>query len=332
VATPTLERVLKERVTGLVGADLERVEAEIRRELDSPVALIQEMGGYIAGAGGKRLRPMLLLLAARLAGYSGPRGVRLACVVEMLHTATLIHDDVVDQAPLRRGRPSANAQWGDDASVLVGDHLYSKSFAMLVRDNDRAVMETLARSTVSMTEAEVFQLELKRSGVTTEADYLRIITQKTASFMSACCRIGALLGGLPAGQVDALTQYGMDIGVAFQISDDSLDFVADQDRLGKAIGADLREGKRTLPLIAMLARATPAESERVKGLLKRHTLGVEEIDEIRRYVLDHEGVEYALAQAHEYARSAKVALEAFGPSEERETLALIADFVVDRDR
>jgi octaprenyl-diphosphate synthase len=332
VATPTLERVLKERVAGLVGADLERVEAEIRRELDSPVALIQEMGGYIAGAGGKRLRPMLLLLAARLAGYVGPRGVRLACVVELLHTATLIHDDVVDQAPLRRGRPSANAQWGDDASVLVGDHLYSKSFAMLVRDNDRAVMETLARSTVSMTEAEVFQLELKRTGVTTEADYLRIITQKTASFMSACCRIGAHLGGVPAGQVDALTQYGLDIGVAFQISDDSLDFVANQDRLGKAIGADLREGKRTLPLIAMLARATPAESERVKSLLKRHDLDGEEIDEIRRYVVDHEGVEYALAQAHEYARSAKAALAAFNPSEERETLALVADFVVDRDR
>ena len=332
MATPTLERVLKERVSGLVGADLERVEAEIRRELDSPVALIQEMGGYIAGAGGKRLRPMLLLLAARLAGYVGPRGVRLACVVELLHTATLIHDDVVDQAPLRRGRPSANAQWGDDASVLVGDHLYSKSFAMLVRDNDRAVMETLARSTVSMTEAEVFQLELKRTGVTTEADYLRIITQKTASFMSACCRIGALLGGVPAEQVDALTQYGLDIGVAFQISDDSLDFVANQDRLGKAIGADLREGKRTLPLIAMLARATPAESERVKSLLKRHDLDGEEIDEIRRYVVDHEGVEYALAQAHEYARSAKAALAAFNPSEERETLALVADFVVDRDR
>ena len=332
MATPTLERVLKERVAGLIGSDLERVEAEIRRELDSPVALIQEMGGYIAGAGGKRLRPMLLLLAARLAGYAGPRGVRLACVVEMLHTATLIHDDVVDQAPLRRGRPSANAQWGDDASVLVGDHLYSKSFAMLVRDNDRAVMETLARSTVSMTEAEVFQLELKRSGVTTEADYLRIITQKTASFMSACCRIGALLGGVSAGQVDALTQYGLDIGVAFQISDDSLDFVANQDRLGKAIGADLREGKRTLPLIAMLARATPTESERVKSLLKRHDLDPDEIDEIRRYVVEHEGVEYALAQAHEYARSAKAALAAFPPSEERETLALVADFVVDRDR
>jgi len=332
VPPPTLERVLKERVAGLVGAELELVEAEIRRELDSPVGLIQEMGGYIAGAGGKRLRPILLLLAARLAGYQGPRSVRLGCVVELLHTATLIHDDVVDQAPLRRGRPSANARWGDDASVLVGDHLYSKSFAMLVRDNDRAVMETLARSTVSMTEAEVFQLELKRSGIMTEADYVRIITQKTASFMSACCRIGALLGGLPAVQIDALTRYGLDIGVAFQISDDSLDFVADQDRLGKAIGADLREGKRTLPLIAMLERATPTEAARVKSLLKRPGLDAEEVDEIRRYVVDHEGVEYALARAHEYARAAKADLEAFAPSEERETLALVADFVVDRDR
>jgi octaprenyl-diphosphate synthase len=332
VPSPTLEQVLKERVAVLVGDDLERVEAEIRREIDSPVALIQEMGGYIAGAGGKRLRPMLLLLASRLAGYQGPRGVRLACVVELLHTATLIHDDVVDQAPLRRGRPSVNAQWGDDASILVGDHLYSKSFAMLVRDNDRAVLETLARSTVSMTEAEVFQLERKRAGVTTEADYVRIITQKTASFMSACCRIGALLGGLPPEQVEALTRYGLDIGVAFQISDDSLDFVADQDRLGKAIGADLREGKRTLPLIATLDRATAAEAERVRTLLRRRTLAADEIDEIRRLVLDHDGVEYARTRAHAYARAAKEDLQAFPPSEERETLALVADFVVDRDR
>jgi len=332
VPTPALEQVLKERVGGLVGVDLELVEQEIRRELNSPVELIQEMGGYVAGAGGKRLRPILLLLAARLAGYRGPRSVRLACVVEMLHTATLIHDDVVDQAPLRRGRPSANAQWGDDASVLVGDHLYSKSFAMLVRDNDRAVMETLARSTVSMTEAEVFQLQLKRSGVTSEADYVRIITQKTASFMSACCRIGGLLGGIPSRGLDALTRYGLDIGVAFQISDDSLDFVADQDRLGKAIGADLREGKRTLPLIATLARATPAIAARVRDLLARRVLGPEELEEIRRSVVEHEGVEYALERAHAWAQAAKADLAAFPPSEERETLTLIADFVVDRDR
>ena len=332
MATPTLERVLKERVAALVGDDLAAVEAEIQRELRSPVPLIQEMGDYIAGAGGKRLRPILLLLAARVAEYRGPRAVRLACVVELLHTATLIHDDVVDTAPLRRGRPSANAQWGDDASVLVGDHLYSKSFALLVRDNDRGVMETLARSTVSMTEAEVFQLQLKRSGLTSEADYMRIITQKTASFMSACCRIGALLGGLPPAQTEALTRYGLDIGIAFQISDDALDFTADQARLGKAIGADLREGKRTLPLIAMLERVEPAEAERVRAALRHRTLEAADIADIRRLVLEHDGVEYARARALAFAQAAKADLEAFAPSEERETLALVADFVVDRDR
>ncbi|MBI4592610.1 MAG: polyprenyl synthetase family protein [Candidatus Rokubacteria bacterium] len=330
--TPTIEQLLKERAAVLVGEDLVAVELEIRRQLGSPVPLIQDMGGYIAGAGGKRLRPLLLLLAARLAGYRGPRAVRLGSVVELLHTATLIHDDVVDQAPLRRGRPSANAQWGDDASVLVGDHLYSKSFAKLVRDNDRGIMETLARATVSMTEAEVFQLERKRAGVTTEADYLRIISQKTASFISACCRIGALLGQLPEGQVEALTRYGLDIGVAFQISDDSLDFTADQDRLGKAVGSDLREGKRTLPLIALLDRATAAEAARVRALLQRRRLGPEEVEEIRRLVLDHDGVEYARDRAAAYAQAAKADLEAFPPSDEREVLVLIADFVVDRDR
>jgi octaprenyl-diphosphate synthase len=332
VPTPTLEQVLKERVAALVGADLAAVEVEIRRELVSPVPLIQEMGGYIAGAGGKRLRPIVLLLAARLAGYHGPRAVRLACAVELLHTATLIHDDVVDQAPLRRGQPSANARWGDDASVLVGDHLYSKSFAMLVRDNDRAILETLARATVSMTEAEVFQLQLKRSGVTTESDYVRIITQKTASFMSACCRIGALLGGVSLGQLDALTRYGLDIGIAFQMSDDSLDFVADEGRLGKAVGADLREGKRTLPLIAALERLSETEAERVRATLRRRAPEPAEIEEIRRVVLEHDGVEYARERAHTYARAAKADLEAFPASDERETLALVADFVVDRDR
>jgi octaprenyl-diphosphate synthase len=203
---------------------------------------------------------------------------------------------------------------------------------MLVRDNDRAVMETLARSTVSMTEAEVFQLELKRSGVTSEADYLRIITQKTASFISACCRIGALLGAAPPAQVEALTRYGLDIGVAFQISDDSLDFVADQARLGKAIGADLREGKRTLPLIALLERARPAEQERVRALLRRPGLEPAELEEIRGLVLAHDGVGYARTRAHAYAQAARVDLEIFPPSEARETLALVADFVVDRDR
>jgi len=183
-----------------------------------------------------------------------------------------------------------------------------------------------------MTEAEVFQLDRKRSRVTTEADYVRIITQKTASFISACCRIGGLLGGILPEPLEALTRYGLDVGIAFQISDDSLDFVADQDRLGKAIGADLREGKRTLPLIAMLERAKPADAERVRVMLRQHALGPAEIDEIRRLVLEHDGVEYARERAHDYARAAKRDLEVFAASEERDVLTLVADFVVDRDR
>jgi octaprenyl-diphosphate synthase len=333
VKPPTaLETLLKERVALMIGGELAAIEAEISHEIHSPVDLIREMGEFIAGAGGKRLRPILLLMAARLAGYQGPRAVRLGCVVELLHTATLIHDDVVDQAPLRRGRPSANARWGDDASVLVGDHLYSKSFAMMVRDGDPGVLETLARATVSMTEAEVFQLERKRSGTTTEADYLRIITQKTASFISACCRIGGLLARPSPERLDALTRYGLDIGIAFQISDDSLDFVADEARLGKAIGADLREGKRTLPLIATLDRASAGELERIQGILKRPHPEAADIEEIRRLVEKHEGVEYALSRAHAYAQTAKSDLAPFADSEDKETLLLIADFVVDRDR
>jgi len=333
VNAPTdLEALLKERVALAVGPEMRAIEEAIARQLDSPVALIREMGDFIAGAGGKRLRPILLLMASRVAGYGGPRAVRMGCVVELLHTATLIHDDVVDQAPLRRGRPSANARWGDDASILVGDHLYSKSFALMVEDGAPDVLETLARATVSMTEAEVLQLECKRGGSTSEADYLRIITQKTASFISACCRIGALLAGAAEGQVEALTRYGLDIGIAFQLSDDSLDFVADQGRLGKAIGADLKEGKRTLPLIATLERAMPAERDRIQSVLKRHSGDPGEIEEIRQLVERYGGVEYALSCARAYAQSAKEALAGFSPSDDKDTLLLIADFVVARDR
>lgn len=323
--------LLKERVGTAVGAELRAIDEMIATQIGTSVELISEIGGFIAGAGGKRLRPILLLMAARLAGYRGPRAVHMGCVLELLHTATLVHDDVVDHALLRRGRPSVNARWGDDASVLVGDYLYAKSFALMVQDRDLRVLETLAGATVSMTEAEVFQLERKRAGVTTEADYLQIVSQKTASFISACCRIGGLLGESPPEQLNGLTRYGLDIGIAFQISDDSLDFVADQVRLGKAVGADLREGKITLPLIAALDRASGAERDRIQQLLALRALDPDQIEEIRLAVMKHKGVEYALDRAHVYAQSAKDALQSFPESADRETLGLIADFVVDRD-
>ena len=328
----SLERLLREQVARHIGPELLECEATIDRELGSPVPMIREVGHYIAGAGGKRIRPILVLLAARLAGYRGPRAVHLGCVVELLHTATLLHDDVVDRAPLRRGHASANAKWGEDTSILVGDHFYSKSFALLVRDNDQPVMEALAHATISMTEAEVFQLEKKREGTLTEADYLRIITLKTATFISACCRIGALLGRASQPEVEALAAYGLNVGIAFQIVDDSLDFVADEAVLGKAIGADLREGKRTLPLIVTLDRASPPDRDWILGVLSRRQALDGEIANVRRLVMQYDGIGYALEQALQYAKVAKTHLATFSDSEEKETLSLISEYVVDRDR
>ncbi|MBI3454466.1 MAG: polyprenyl synthetase family protein [Candidatus Rokubacteria bacterium] len=336
----SLEATLRERLGRLIGEDLRACEAEIGGELRaSPVPLIRDLGEYVALAGGKRLRPILVLLCARLGGGLGVRAARLGCVVELLHTATLIHDDVVDQAPLRRGRTAANARWGDDAAVLVGDHLYSRCMALLVADGDLAVMDALATAMVSMTEAEVLQLERKRDGELSETDYLRIIRQKTATFMSACCRIGGIVAHLDAGAVGALGAYGERLGIAFQIIDDSLDFDADEARLGKAIGADLREGKCTLPLIAMLERATVEERARIlqalgrPGSAQRERVPAErDVAEVHRLVKMYDGVGYAVGRAAAYAAEATAQLARFSPCEEREVLSLIADYVIHRDR
>ena len=331
--TPSLEGRLRERLSRLIGEELRACEAVIGEELAAlPGPLIREVAQYVALAGGKRLRPILLLLCARLAGGPAGRAARLGCVVELLHTATLIHDDVVDRAPLRRGRPSANARWGDDAAVLVGDHLYSRCMALLVADGDLAVMDALATAMVSMTEAEVFQLERKRAGQLGEGDYLRIIRQKTATFMSACCRIGGLTGRLPAERVEALAAYGEHLGIAFQIIDDSLDFEANEARLGKAVGADLREGKRTLPLIATLERASGEERARIAAVLGGGSSEARDVAEVRRLVKVYDGVGYAIARAASYAAEARTQLAQFPLSEEPEILGLIADYVVHRDR
>jgi octaprenyl-diphosphate synthase len=330
----TLEGILRERVAALVGPAFRACEAEISRELaDSPVRLIRDLGEHVALAGGKRLRPILVLLGAALGGAIDGRAARLGCIVELLHTATLIHDDVVDQAPLRRGRPTAHARWGVDASVLVGDHLYSRCMALLVRDGDLAVMDALAAAMVSMTEAEVFQLECKRAGTLSETDYLRIIRQKTATFMAACCRIGGLAGGLAPDAVERLGVFGECLGIAFQLVDDSLDFAADQERLGKAVGSDLREGKRTLPVIVALERASAEERAAMLAILGRPA-GLEEGDvaEIQRLVKVYDGVGYTVGRATAYAEAAVAALEPFPASEARALLALVAEYVVHRDR
>jgi octaprenyl-diphosphate synthase len=328
-----LEGELRQRIDGLIGNGFLECESEIGRELgNSAVALIRDVSAHVALAGGKRLRPILVLLAARLGDGDEARAVRLGCIVELLHTATLIHDDVVDQAPLRRGRPSAHARFGVDASVLVGDHFYSRCMALLVRDGDLAVMDALATVMVSMTEAEVFQLERKRAGELSEADYLRIIRQKTATFMSACCRIGGLAGGLDAEAVEALATYGERIGIAFQIIDDSLDFAADPTRLGKVIGHDLLEGKRTLPLIVTLDRATDGERARILETLGRPGLQETDVAEVHRLVKVYDGVGYSVSRALAYAKTGIAALDRLPDSAGRQILAQIAEYVIHRDR
>jgi octaprenyl-diphosphate synthase len=328
-----LDGALRDRVHRLVGDALRACEAEIDRELaDSPVQLVRDLGEHVARAGGKRLRPILVLLGAALGERAGPRAPRLGCIVELLHTATLIHDDVVDEATLRRGRPSAHARFGVDAAVLVGDHFYSRCMALLVRDGDLRVMDALAAAMVSMTEAEVFQLERKRAGELSEADYLRIIRQKTATFMSACCRIGGLAGGLGEDAVEALATYGERLGIAFQIIDDSLDFAADPDRLGKVIGHDLREGKRTLPLIVTLDRASPEERALILDTLGRPGVLEADVAEVRRLVKVYDGVGYAAGRAAAYAEASVAALDRVPGSEAREIFGLIAEYVIQRDR
>jgi len=328
-----LEGALRERLLDLVGDQLRACEAEINRELaDSPVQLVRDLGEHVALAGGKRLRPILVLLASALGSDPGARAVRLGCIVELLHTATLIHDDVVDEAPLRRGRPSAHARFGVDAAVLVGDHFYSRCMALLVRDGDLRVMEALAGAMVSMTEAEVFQLERKRARELSETDYLRIIRQKTATFMSACCRLGGLAGGLDAEAVEALATYGDRLGIAFQIIDDSLDFAADPTRFGKAIGHDLLEGKRTLPLIVTLDRATDDERARILKALGRPDLQDSDVAEVHRLVKVYDGVGYSVVRASAYAETGVAALHRFPDSAVRQVLTLIADYVIHRDR
>jgi octaprenyl-diphosphate synthase len=328
-----VDGILRERVLRLVGDALRGCEAELDRELaGSPVELVRDMGQHVALAGGKRLRPILVLLGAALGGDVSLRAARLGCIVELLHTATLIHDDVVDEATLRRGRPSAHARFGVDAAVLVGDHFYSRCMALLVRDGDLRVMEALAGAMVSMTEAEVFQLERKRAEELSEADYLRIIRQKTATFMSACCRIGGLAGGVGADAVEALATYGERLGIAFQIIDDSLDFAADPARLGKAVGHDLREGKRTLPLIVTLDRATPEERKLILETLGRPGVLDVDVAEVRRLVKVYDGVGYAVGRASAYAAAGVAALDRAPASEAREILELIAEYVIHRDR
>ncbi|MEO8802878.1 MAG: polyprenyl synthetase family protein [Rudaea sp.] len=314
----------------LAAADMAAVDTLIRKRLASDVVLINQIAEHIVGGGGKRLRPMLVLLAAQAASYRGRDHIVLAAVVEFIHTATLLHDDVVDESDLRRGRETANNLWGNAASVLVGDFLYSRAFQMMVEANDMRVMRLLADTTNQIAEGEVLQLLNIHNPDIDEAAYLRVIERKTAVLFSAATRLGGLLANLPAAQQQALADYGLNLGFAFQIADDVLDYVADAGALGKNIGDDLGEGKATLPLIYAIEQASPAQAASLRRAIE--TGGLDSLENIIASIRDSGAIGRVRAKAQEYADAAKRALATVSQSPARDALEALADYALHRDR
>jgi octaprenyl-diphosphate synthase len=315
----------------LLKSDLERVNRLIVERMHSPVGLIPQLAGHIVAGGGKRLRPMLTLGCARLSGYRGNRHVALAAAVEFIHTATLLHDDVVDASDLRRGRDTANAVWGNKPPILVGDFLFSRAFELMVADGWLRILEILSRASAIIAEGEVMQLMTTSDTATTEADYLAVIQAKTAELFAAASRIGAVLAERSAAEEEALDCFGRNLGTAFQLVDDMLDFSADQAELGKSVGDDFRDGKVTLPILLALARG--GEEERA---FWRRTL--EDMDQhpgdLERAILlveRHGALAETLSRARGYAAAAIDALSPFRDGPERRALTDAAAFAGDRN-
>lgn len=321
-----------ESVIALIGEDLKNVERQFKKDLESNVPLIRKVGEYVLSSGGKRIRPALLLLAAKLLGYQGERHVPLASVVEFIHTATLLHDDVVDSANMRRGLASANSLWGNEASVLVGDFLFSKSFSLMVADGDLNVLRVLADATTRIAEGEVLQLICTSDLEITEERYIEVVVCKTAVLLAAACQAGAIIGGATPEQEAALAAFGMDLGIAFQLMDDILDYVADEKEFGKSIGHDLEEGKITLPLIETLRRCTAAERELVAAIVEKELLADGDFQQVLALVQQYNGIEYTVSRAKAYIASAHSRIGFFADSPARAALLRLADYVVTRGK
>ena len=317
-------------VQALASADMQAVNALIRSRLASDVVLVNQVAEYIVGGGGKRLRPLLHLVAARAAGYRGRDHIALAAVIEFIHTATLLHDDVVDESDLRRGRKTANAVWGNAASVLVGDFLYSRSFQMMVELDRMRVMRILADTTNLIAEGEVLQLLNIGNPDTDEAAYLKVIERKTAVLFAAATRLGAVLAELPHEHEEALARYGLDLGFAFQIADDVLDYASDAGTLGKNIGDDLAEGKPTLPLIYAIEKSAPAEADKLRRAITEG--GRDALADVLAAIECTGGLLRSRERAHAYARSARNALRVLPRSDARDALETLAEYAIDRTR
>jgi len=312
------------------GDDLKRVEEHMEMYLRSEVHLIPEIIQHLIGSGGKRFRPLLLLAASALCGYRGEKRYPLSAVIEFIHTATLLHDDVIDAATTRRGKISANNVWGNAASVLVGDFLYSKSFKLMTEHGNLAVIKLLSTTTNTMSEGEVFQLVKCGDININEKEYLTIIEKKTAILISAACAVGGILGSASDTQIEALTRFGMRLGSAFQITDDTLDYVAKEEEFGKAIGKDIEEGKITLPLIRTMKKCTPEEKNIIRRAVENKEKDGQVISDILSLIHRYDGINYSLNKAKTYIDEWKGFLESFEDSEPKASLLAISDYIIER--
>jgi len=316
----------------IIGDDLKRVEQQFRIDLESDVPLIRKVGEYVLSSGGKRVRPALLLLAARLCDYQGDKAVPLASVVEFIHTATLLHDDVVDSATLRRGIASANTLWGNEASVLVGDFLFSKSFSLMVAAGSLDILRVLSDATTIIAEGEVMQLLCTGEIDLSEKCYIDVVRAKTAILMSAACEAGAILGSVSPAKQKLLADFGMDLGIAFQLMDDLLDYTASEEEFGKSIGHDLEEGKITLPLIHTLRHCSDEERNIITAVIEQDEMSLDNFRDVSGLVKRYGGIDYTVAAARQYIEGCTLHLSEFDPGPVRDAMLDLADYVVTRSR
>lgn len=311
--------------------DLKIVEDKIRDIFSSHVFTIPLIGKHILDGGGKRLRPLILLLSAEMAGFRGDARLILAGIIESIHTASLLHDDVVDGAEIRRGKLPAHSIWGNQVVILVGDFLYSNALRLAVLQRSQRVMEALSEATTRMTEGEILQLSKTADPDISEEDYLNIISAKTAALISAACRIGGILGSVHEDMENALARFGMKTGIAFQMADDILDYMAEESELGKRLGKDLREGKITLPLICLLKTVTPSEKEQINNIIKNgfKKSGLRIILKLFR---KYHTIEHSLEKAQDLIADAKAELSVFPDSDAKKALFAIADYTLQRNK
>ena len=308
--------------------EMGQIESYLDQYISSDIKLIPEVAHHLIDSGGKRFRPLLHLICSRLCGFTGDSRFPLAASIEFIHTASLLHDDVIDEAVIRRGKTSANHVWGNAASVLVGDFLYSKSFKLMTDDGNPAILKLISTTTNTMSEGEVFQLMKAGDINLTEKEYLKIVEKKTSILISAACAIGGILGNAADSQIEALTRFGMRLGTAFQITDDTLDYVAREEEFGKAIGQDLSEGKLTLPLIRTMRKCTPEEKAFIrKGI---ETKDGEATAGIMALIHRYDGIPYALGKATACIDEARGFLAPFPDSEAKKALLAITDYIIER--